>query len=109
MIERTLLIEAFQAAQAAALAADPGEAQDGGTCNFDTPILTVPGLPAATAKQCAEAAGITVEPIDWLGKRRFMVYTALNGQGNRRTAMAEAAARALKAKGLTAQVYYQMD
>ncbi len=39
----------------------------------------------------------------------YFVNIELHGQGNRRTAMAEAAAKSLKASGLQAGVYYQMD
>lgn len=81
--------------------------EDGGTSNFDTPMVKV----NATERQLA--------CMDWQvikeGKREpdggtwFQVLINLDGQGNRRTRMAQAAAKSLKESGYTSGVYYQMD
>jgi hypothetical protein len=41
-IDRKSLVHAFR--EAAALAADPGQDADGGTCNFDSPTIFLPGV-----------------------------------------------------------------
>lgn len=80
--------------------------EDGGTSNFDTPMIKV----KATEKQLAQ--------MEWrcykVGKRTpdgtwFEVWINLSGQGNRRTRMAEAAAKSLQQSGYNASVSYQMD
>lgn len=81
--------------------------EDGGTCNFDTPMVKV----KATERQLAQ--------MDWrcskVGKRQpdggtwFEVWINLDGQGNRRTRMAEAAAKSLQQSGYNASVFYSMD
>jgi hypothetical protein len=107
-IDRETLIHAFREAKAAALAADQPE--DGGTCNFDTPVLYLPGIRVRFVEECAAAAGIDASPFSWLGGRRwFFVFVPLHGQANRRSRMAEAACRRLKALGLDAAMYCQMD
>lgn len=81
--------------------------EDGGTCNFDTPMIRL----KATERQLAQ--------IDWQvmkyskrqpdGSTWFLIFINLSGQGNRRTRMAEAAAKSLQKSGYNAAVYYQMD
>jgi hypothetical protein len=39
----------------------------------------------------------------------YFLYTRILGQGDRRTAMAEAVAKYLNYNGVEASVYYQMD
>jgi hypothetical protein len=109
-IDRETLIHAFREAKAAALAADPGPAADGGTCNFDTPAICLPGIRERFVRACAAEVGIDASPFDWLGGRRwFFVFVPLNGQANRRSLMAEAACRRLKELGLQAVMYCQAD
>lgn len=108
-IDRETLIQAFREAAAAALAADPGPDADGGTCNFDTPALDLPGVREKFVEDCATAAGITAAAFKWFGKRAFFVFVPLNGQANRRSIMAEAAYRRLKELGLHAVMYCQAD
>lgn len=65
----------------------------------------------ATERQLAQ--------MDWqvmkVGKRQpdggtwFAIFIDLEGQGNRRTKMAEAAAKSLAKSGYNASVYYEMD
>src|SRR5262249_28043600 len=109
-IDRKALVDAFREAAAAALAADPGQAADGGTCNFDTPAIRLPGTRERFVQECAAEAGITASAFDWLGGRRwFFVFVPLHGQANRRSIMAEAACRRLKELGLHAAMYCQAD
>lgn len=78
---------------------------DGGSCNFDTVAIKV----NATKKQLAQ--------IEWaiekIGSKMWrgwaFVYLDLCGQANRRTRMAEAAAKSLQKDGFDACVYYQLD
>lgn len=111
-IDRETLVHAFREAAAAALAADPGEGleNDGGTCNFDTPAIRLPGVREKFLKECAAEAGIDVDPFDWFGGRRYYwVRVPMYGQANRRSRMAEAACRKLKELGLPATMYSQAD
>ena len=80
---------------------------DGGTCNFDTPTLKLPSewtntmLEVAFMRTGLSYARISKETIHILG--------AVSGQGNRRTAMAEAFRDTLCELGYVSHVYYQMD
>lgn len=79
--------------------------EDFGTCNFDTPVIRI----KATEKQMA-SLDYKVIKVDEKGWRDcWFVFLPLMGQANRRTRMAEAAARSLIADGFEAGVYYQMD
>lgn len=81
------------------------ESKDSGTCNFDTPVIRI----KATEKQMA-SLDYKVIKVDEKGWRDcWFVFIPLMGQANRRTRMAEAAARSLIADGFEAGVYYQMD
>lgn len=81
------------------------DSEDGGTCNFDTPVIRI----KATAKQ--------MYSLDWhaekIGGRTWrgywFLFVPLAGQANRRTRMAEAVAQSLAADGYDACVYYQVD
>lgn len=81
------------------------EISDGGTCNFDTPIMKI-----KLSRKEREALKDFLTPIggryykDW-----YYVEVCLFGQGDRRTRMAEAAAEVLENLGYTACVSYQMD
>ena len=109
-IDRQTIVHAFREAAAAALAADPGQEQDGGTCNFDSPAIRLPRVREKFLRECAAEAGISVNPFDWFGgKRWYWVNVPMHGQGNRRTRMAEAACRKLKELGLPATMYCQAD
>lgn len=81
--------------------------EDGGTCNFDAPAVKL----KATERQLA--------CMDWQvmkwgkrcedGRTWFVLWLNLDGQGNRRTRMAEAVAESLKASGYDVTIYQQMD
>lgn len=80
---------------------------DGGTCNFDTPIIK---LPDGIKPKDVGGLEWKVEKIGgkfWKGW--YFVFTDLRGQGNRRSKMAETVAKILKQEGIEAMVYYQMD
>jgi hypothetical protein len=81
------------------------EVEDGGSCNFDTPMVEL----KLTKKERAAVADF-LTPIGMRGyKNCYFVEVPLYGQGNRRTRMAEAAAEALRKEGYKASVYYQLD
>lgn len=111
------LAELFKEADAAALAADPGEGNDGGTCNCDTPAFRIKGVRMEQVQEASRLAGVPVQPFDWFGGRRwFWLVCVLMGQGNRRTRMMEAAQRVLRdaqesgrVAGLEACGYHQAD
>lgn len=91
-----------KANQAAKLFAN---SEDGGTCNFDTPIINI----KATQKQVA-SLDFELSKCTWgLYKGWWFVDLPLYGQGNRRTRMAEAIAKSLNESGFNARVYYQVD
>lgn len=100
------LVAALRAANDAAKAARG--TVDGGTCNMDTPVLFTRRREAFVAKAAAEA-GVIVRKGSWMGRVCYFVQVEYEGQGDMRTRMVEAATKALKAAGLAAQTYYQMD
>ncbi len=103
----TMIVEALKAAKAAA--AEFKDHDDGGTCNFDAPVFEVGRMQTKTVEALAKEAGVSIHVSRWFGARYAFVHV-MQGQGMRRTVMAEAATRALKANGIeTATTYYQMD
>lgn len=99
------LVKAKQAAQAYA------NTEDGGTCNFDSPAIDYQEMHMsnAKAKEAIKAAGLQCfEWNSWAGKR-LVICGIGAGQGNCRSRMAEAACESLKADGIAATMYYQMD
>lgn len=81
------------------------DTEDGGSCNFDTPIVRL----NATRKQLASLDWVVEEIGNHLHKGWYFVGIKLSGQGNRRTRMAEAAAKSLKESGYEASVFYMVD
>ena len=81
--------------------------EDGGTCNFDSPVLDYAssGIAKEAAKKAVKAAGLSC--YDW--ENMLVITGCFSGQGNRRTKMAEAFSASLKNSGLAATMYYQMD
>lgn len=85
------------------------DADDGGTCNFDT--VTV-NLGRATKKKLAALAQLdwSVQPVGLRGWSGYwFVWFNTNGQADRRTDMVEAAAKEMAHRGYDVRVYYQMD
>ena len=80
---------------------------DGGTCNFDSPTLS---LPSEWTKMMLDVAFMnTGMNYTKIGKETILISGFLEGQGFRRTAMAEAFSEALNKLGYVSRVYYQMD
>lgn len=80
---------------------------DGGTCNFDTPTLKLPSEWSNWMLDVAfQHTGLTYERIN---KETIHILGAVEGQGFRRTAMAEAFRDKLCELGYVSYVYYQMD
>jgi len=82
------------------------DTDDGGTCNFDACIMYVPGMRESTARQIGN---VSMMDTRWHGRHLHLGGT--DGQGNRRTTMAEAQNKFLKANypQLNVGMYYQMD
>lgn len=100
------LTRALQAAKEAA--EEFASSEDGGTCNFDTAVFPLKQVGRKRLAAAEEASGVSCYVQRWFGQQCVFVCIG-SGQANRRTRMAEAAAKALKARGLEATVYYQMD
>ena len=82
---------------------------DGGTCNFDAPAVSLPGWDKALVEAAAKSAGLRC--FEWeLGAGRAYVFSVPGvGQGYTRTYAAEAMSRYMKKRGYDAGMYYQMD
>ena len=84
---------------------------DDGTANFDHPLLFKPdGMTKKQILEAFEKALIHCE-IETTGiwKNWIHIYGVVDGQGNRRTTMAEKFSEALEKQGFKSCVYYQMD
>ncbi len=106
-----LLVQAFTAARAAAIAADPGPRGDAGAANVDCPAFHVPRISRFLILVAAHQAGVDIESFSWHRQRWFRLGGFLEGRGHRRTAMARAAAEALAKgafPGLKVRVHYRM-
>ena len=79
---------------------------DGGTCNFDACYIRVPGMRETAAEKIS---GVSLFTGRWHARTLHLHGT--EGQGNRRTMMAEAQNKFLKANypQLEIGMYYQMD
>lgn len=81
---------------------------DGGTCNFDAATIRLKGWNRAKVEQAAKEAGVRCFEWNLWGSKSY-VFPIECGQGNARTAGAEAMSKALESAGYDAGVYYQMD
>lgn len=91
---------AIAAAHEAAAASD-----DGGTCNLDTLVVSIPHARAASVQKAALAAGaLYASRGQYAGQ--FHIGIAAVGQANSRTRAVQAAKRALAAAGWQAHVHY---
>lgn len=77
---------------------------DGGSCNFDHPIIKINRLTKKQAEQLPLRVYKCYGGGGWWG-----VDCALYGQAMRRTTMAEAFARKMNELGFECSVYYMMD
>lgn len=101
------LAEDLKAAVKAAEVAADGE--DGGACNFDSLMLSLPRWNGETIKQAAESAGISCFSLQFCGRKYWAFDVPLGGQANRRTRQAKAMCKSMIAAGYNAYVYYQLD
>ena len=85
--------------------------EDGGTCNFDSPVIDYRAMHMSKTKaeEAIRAAGLRCFLWKSYGGMRLVVCGIGCGQGNRNTRMAEAAEKSLKAAGMVTSMYYQMD
>lgn len=81
---------------------------DGGTCNFDAATIRLKGWNQAKVEQAAREAGVRCFVWNLWGSKSF-VFPIGCGQGNARTAGAEAMSKHLESAGYDAGMYYQMD
>lgn len=98
------------------LAYAAGEAQtiaqiieDGGTCNFDSCKLYLPGWNSKKVEQAARAAGVGCFVHNLWGSKSFVFPLRIAAQADARSAAAEAMRDCLKARGYDTAMYYQMD
>lgn len=86
------------------------QTEDGGTCNFDSPVLYLDRWNGKLVEQVAKEAGSSAFKWRWgrtmLG---WVISPRSSGQGNRRTRRAEAMRDELKKRGYSVDMYYQMD
>lgn len=82
------------------------QTEDGGTCNFDAPVVYLPRWRGKDVEQAAKEAGGGAWK--WRGGGYCISFRG-SGQGNRRTRRAEAIREALAARGYETAMYYAMD
>ena len=78
---------------------------DDGTSNMDTPTISLPRWSESAINEAFQLTGLVPNRH---GSTIF-ILRACEGQGYRRTAMAEAFCESLRASGYTAGVDYRMD
>ena len=69
----------------------------------------MPGMRSATIHKAAAEAGVCLSLFFWGKGRKYSIDWIIHGIAYRRTAMAEAACKAMKNCGVKAMMYYQMD
>ena len=82
---------------------------DGGTCNMDAVTVDLKGWNRAKVEQAAKAAGVGCFVWNLYGHKSYVFPVRDSGQGNARTAAAEAMQEALKLEGYNTGMYYQID
>ena len=93
------------------------ESDDGGTCNLDSPALSINrealkqmNMDRKTIEAAITDAGLTCwEQKSYFFSRRLVINGAFFGQANRRERMAKAFAKSLEEAGYPATMYRQMD
>lgn len=83
--------------------------EDGGTCNFDSPMLRLYRWRQTEIEEAFNGTGLNCFATTIFGTKYYVVCGGAYGQANRRTAMAEEMCRIIKAAGFDAEMYYQMD
>lgn len=81
------------------------DTDDGGTSNMDTPIIFLPGWSWSAINEAFQLTGL----IPSRQGSTVYILRACDGQGFRRTAMAESFRDSLKASGYSAAVNYRID
>jgi len=104
LVEKEVL-KAFRDAYEAAADAATVNTEDGGTCNLDAIEVSLPRWRESLVECLAEVAGFSA----WKHRPGVFVLGASFGMANRQQRAMEAGAKALKARGLSARVWYQMD
>lgn len=84
-------------------------ADDGGTCNFDSPTLYLPRWNKDKIKEAAKAAGLGCFEWKPYGRTFWTFSVPCAGQGYTRTNAAEAMSAYLGDIGYDAGMYYQTD
>lgn len=84
-------------------------ADDGGTCNFDSPTLYLPRWNKDKIKEAAKAAGLRCSEWKPYGRTFWTFSVPCAGQGYTRTNAAEAMSAYLGDIGYDAGMYYQTD
>ncbi len=105
-MNRDDLTKALRKASAAARAAQGTD--DGGSCNLDSPVLTIPRMRESTAQFISDDSGVRIEKMSGRSGQ-WWVRTPTAGQAGMRTRMVEAAAKSLKADGFDCYVWYHAD
>ena len=83
------------------------EVEDDGTCNFDSPTLLLTSeWKESDVNEAFKLTGLQPYKVD---ENYYHILGACEGQGSRRTAMAEAFRDCLIRLGYNSHVYYQMD
>lgn len=79
---------------------------DEGTCCLDEPFIILKNWSKASIKEAFMLTGLRPDITD---KDIVYILNGVNGQGFRRTAMAEAIRDSLRESGYTAHVHYRVD
>lgn len=87
--------------------ADFGE--DGGTCNFDAPSISMPRAREKLVKQAAKEAGISCFKWNTYGDTRWIFSTPTNAQANRNCRVSKAMCDVLTDAGWDCIEYASMD
>ena len=81
------------------------DTDDGGTSNMDTPTILLPKWSESEIYEAFRLTGLYPS----IHESTVYILRACDGQGYRRTAMAEAFSRSLNASGYKSGVDYRMD
>lgn len=83
---------------------------DGGTCNFDTPVVNFSGMTQKDVDEVSRISGVRIgDKMSGFFKGYRFVSVELVGQANNRTRMAKAAQETMSAMGIDSMMYYQCD
>lgn len=83
--------------------------EDGGTCNFDCPMIRLYRWKQAEIEEAFSGAGLRYFDTTIYGTKYYVICGGTYGIANKRTAMAEEMYRIIKEAGFDAAMYYQMD